>query len=101
MKFNKLILAFREVYAIPLYFFISIITATLLITFYIGAINYKYYFGFPKLTLAASLFFGTFWALPMHAVIMLIIASILTGILTSMLAYHIKMCRKKVKRPEL
>lgn len=85
--------ATKEVYTKPFYLILSIIIALILVTFNIGIINYRLYFSFPSFEVVWKVFLGTFSTLPIHSIILLFIASILTGILISLLTYHIKSMR--------
>lgn len=90
---KNLLLAFKEVYRKPKYLAIGFLVALTLILFNIGIVNYRLFLGLPKLSLASTVFFGTFSALPWRSVVTILLSAALSGVLVSMLIYHINTLR--------
>ncbi|MDP4012328.1 MAG: hypothetical protein Q8R00_01870 [Candidatus Nanoarchaeia archaeon] len=90
---KKVLLASKEVYSKPRYLVLSLIIALALIVFNIAVVNYRLFLGLPSFGVASSVFFGTFSALPLRSVATIILAGVLSGVLVSMLAYHVNTLR--------
>jgi hypothetical protein len=87
---STIITASKEVYKKKLYLLVTLVIALLLFVFNIAIINYEVYLNFESLKFVSDIFWGTISFLPLHTLIFMTVASLLTGIFTSFLIYHIK-----------
>ena len=89
-KVGDVISSLKLVYIKIPYFILTFTVFISLIIFNIGIINYKFYIAAPNFKVALAVFFGTFETLFLHSVILMFIASLLTGILLSLIVFHLK-----------
>jgi len=82
--------AISEVFRQPAYIAISLLTALLMVSINIIAVNYTIYFSFQNFPLMKEIFIGTFSTLPTHSVVLLSALSLLSGTFVSLLIYHAK-----------
>ena len=89
--------ALKEVYTKKAYIYLSIIITLLLVSLNIAVVNYRAYIDFKKPEVLVKIFFGTFYTLPVHSIMLLFISSILAGIFIALATYHMK-CTHKIKK---
>ncbi len=89
-RIKDILIALKNVYQKPLYIALASFTTLLILTFNISIINYRVYLNFPSFEIISKIFIGTFLALPVHSIMLLLIASILSGIFVSLLVYQLK-----------
>lgn len=90
---KNLVSAIKEVYKRPKYIAITTLVALAFIAFNIGIVNYRLFLGFPSFAVAKAVFLGTFSALPVRSVFFIILSAILTGVMVSMLFFHLNVLK--------